>query len=382
MNKRKMITAISVLAICGSIFAGCSKAPSASETSAPSSTPAANASATPEAITKTVTPEKELVVAGNGATVEKLMKDVVFKKFNEKYPDVKLSYVSGVSTELVAKVKAQKGSPQIDLTVVEGGEQEAGRAEGLWDRVNIQDIPNMAKVDPSLKVKDDSGVAVNFTPMGISYNAETVKAKGLPIPESWNDLTKPELKGNITMTEISSNFGRSATIMLAYANGGSEKSMDAGFEKLKIIAGYLPTFAKNASQLQQNLQDKTAAYTTWTMARSIVQKQESGLPLEFIIPKEGSNLVPNVATLVKGAPHPVAANLFIDFLLSEEVQTMYATKLYYNPAVNVKLPGDIAKLLEFDRSKVKNFDYEVLSQSMKEWLSRFNKEVAPLVGKN
>lgn len=381
MNKRKLFTVLSVLAICGSIFAGCSKSPSASETATPSVAPTANTAATPEAAKSTVTPEKELVIAGNGATVEKLMKDVIFKKFNEKYPDVKLSYVSGVSTELVAKVKAQKGSPQIDLTIVEGGEQEAGRGEGLWDTINSQDIPNIAKVDPNLKVKDESGVIVNFTPMGISYNADIVKAKSLPVPQSWNDLTKPELKGNITMAEISSNFGRSATIMLAYANGGSEKAMDAGFDKLKIIAGYMPTFAKNASQLQQNLQDQTAAYTTWTMARSIVQKQENGLPLEFVIPAEGSNIVPNVATLVKGAPHPVAAKLFIDFLLSDEVQTLYATELYYNPAVNVKLPDDIAKLLEFDRSKVKNFDYEVISKSMKEWLDRFNKEVAPLVGK-
>ncbi|TCZ77185.1 ABC transporter substrate-binding protein [Paenibacillus albiflavus] len=380
MKKKKMLSALSVLAICGSLLAGCGNSNSAAGTPAPSATPAAQAAATPEAV-NAVTPEKELVVAGNGATVEQLMKDVIFKKFNEKYPDVKLSYVSGVSTELVAKVKAQKGSAQIDLTIVEGGEQEAGRAEGLWETLNPQEIPNMAKVDSNLKVKDESGVAVNFTPMGISYNADIVKEKGLPIPQSWNDLTKPELKGNITMAEISSNFGRSATIMLAYANGGSEKDMNPGFDKLKVIAGYMPTFAKNASQLQQNLQDKTAAYTTWTMARSIVQNKENGVPLEFVVPSEGSNLVPNVATIVKGAPHPNAAKLFIDFLLSDEVQTLYATKLYYNPAVNVQLPDDIAKLLEFDRSKVKNFDYEVISKSTKEWLDRFNKEVAPLVGK-
>jgi len=380
MKKKKMFTVLSVLAICGSLLAGCGNSNNATGTPAPSEAPATQAPATPAA-GNVVSPEKELVVAGNGATVEQLMKDVIFKKFNEKYPDVKLSYVSGVSTELVAKVKAQKGSAQIDLTIVEGGEQEAGRAEGLWETLNPQEIPNMAKVDANLKVKDESGVAVNFTPMGISYNADIVKAKGLPVPQSWNDLTKPELKGNITMAEISSNFGRSATIMLAYANGGSEKDMNPGFDKLKVIAGYMPTFAKNASQLQQNLQDKTAAYTTWTMARSIVQNKENGLPLEFVVPSEGSNLVPNVATLVKGAPHPNAAKLFIDFLLSDEVQTLYATKLYYNPAVNVQLPDDIAKLLEFDRSKVKNFDYEVLSKSTKEWLDRFNKEVAPLVGK-
>ncbi|CAG7646551.1 ABC transporter substrate-binding protein [Paenibacillus allorhizosphaerae] len=367
---KKWGTLLSVAALCGSLLAGCGSAPK----------PADNAGAAGGTAPAGTAPEKQLVVAGNGATVEQLMKDEIFKKFNEKYPDVKLTYVSGVSTEIVAKVKAQKASPQIDVTVIEGGEQEGGRVEGLWDTLSDKDIPNMKKVGSELKVKDNSGVAVNFTPMGISYNAEIVKAKGLPVPGSWNDLAKPEMKGNLSIAEISSNFGRSALIMLAYANGGSEKNMDPGFEKLKTIAGYMPTFAKTSAQLQQDMQNKTAAYTTWTMARSLVQK-DAGLNLEFVIPKEGANLVPNVATIVKGAKNPNAAKLFIDFLLSDEVQTLYGSKLYYNPAVNVKLPDDLAKKLSFDRSKVVNFDLEVVGQKTPEWLDRFNKEVAPKVGK-
>lgn len=374
MNK-KLLAVLSILTLTGSLLAGCgSSAPKeqASSNPAPSS---ANTSAPAE-------PQLEdaLVVAGNGATVEKLMKDEIFKKFNEKYPNVKLTYVAGVSTEIVAKVKAQKNSPQIDLTVIEGGEQEKGRTEDLWEMLSEADIPNIKNVPDDLAVRDFSGVTVNFTPMGISYNSEIVKAKNLPVPKSWNDLAKPEVKGYITMTDIASNFGRSATIMLAYANGGSEKNMEPGFEKLKTIAGYMPTFAKSAAQLQQNLQSKTAAYTTWTMARSLTQKK-AGLPLEFVFPEEGANVVPNIATIVKNAKHPQAAKAFIDFLLSDEVQTMYATKLYYNPATAVKLPDDVAKTLEFDRSKVVLFDLETVGGQTSAWLDRFNKEIAPNVGK-
>ncbi|NOU96861.1 extracellular solute-binding protein [Paenibacillus sp. LMG 31456] len=364
---------LSVAAICSALVTGCG-------TNAAQQAPAGDKGAAAAGKEAGLTPEKQLVIAGNGATVEELMKDEIFKKFNAKYPDVKLTYVSGVSTEIVAKVKAQKASPQIDVTIVEGGEQEAGRVEGLWEPLTDKDIPNMKKVGEDLKVKDNSGIAVNFTPMGISYNAEVVKAKGLPVPQSWNDLAKPEMKGNITLAEMSSNFGRSAFIMLAYANGGSEKNMDPGFEKLKTIAGYMPTFAKSAAQLQQNMQNKTAVYTTWTMARSLVQK-DAGLDLEFVIPKEGANLVPNVATIVKGAKNPNASKLFIDFLLTDEVQTMYASKLYYNPAVPVNLPQELAKKLSFDTKKVVKFDAEVVGSKMPEWLDRFNKEVAPKVGK-
>jgi len=370
--KTKALAVLSTVALFGSLLAGCGSSKDA-------------ATATPEAgksspVVSAAKAEGQLVIAGNGATVETMMKDEIFKKFNEKYPDVKLSYVSGVSTEIVAKAKASKASPQFDVAIVEGGEQEAGRKEGLWETISDKDIPNVKNVLPELKVNENSGVAVNFTPMGISYNAAIVKEKNLPIPKSWNDLTKPEMKGNLTMTEISSNFGRSTLIMLAYANGGSEKNIDAGFGKLATIAGYMPTFAKSAAQLQQNLQNKSAAYTTWTMARSIVQK-DSGLDMQFVVPEEGTNLVPNVATLVKGAKNPTAAKLFIDFLLSDDVQKLYATKLYYNPATSVKLPDDAAKLLDFDRKKVVSFDYEAVSANTPAWIDRFNKEIAPKVGK-
>ncbi len=373
---KKTVNILVILALFSFLLAGCGS--KSNESTA--NEPATKTEETSNATTGALEPENELIVAGNGATVEQLMKDEIFKLFNEKYPDVKLTYVSGVSTEIVAKVKAQKASPQIDVTIVEGGEQEAGRKEGLWEPLTEDDIPNMSKVAKELAVKENSGIAVNFTPMGISYNAALVSEKGLPVPASWNDLTKPEIKGNITLTEISSNFGRSATIMLAYANGGSENNMDPGFEKLKTIASYMPTFAKSSAQLQQNLQNKTAAYTAWTMARSIVQK-DAGLELEFVIPEEGANLVSNVATIVKDAKHPNAAKLFVDFLLTDEVQKLYGTKLYYNPATDVQLPAEIAEVLNFDRSKVVQFDLEVVGKSTSEWIDRFNREIAPEVGK-
>ncbi|EFU41623.1 ABC transporter substrate binding protein [Paenibacillus vortex V453] len=322
----------------------------------------------------------ELVFAGNGATVESLFKDEIFKKFNEKYPDVKLTYVAGVATDIVAKVKAQQGSSQIDIAFIEGSEQEAGRVEGLWEALNADEIPNMSKIDDRFRVSENSGVTINYTPMGISYNAKLIQNKNLPVPASWNDLTLPEMKNNITLTEMSSNFGRSATIMLAYANGGSEADMTQGFEQLKTIASYMPTFAKTAAQIQQNLQDETAAYTAWTMARSIVQK-DAGVDLEFVIPEEGANIVPTVASIVKGAKNPEAAKAFIDFILTDEIQTLFATKLYYNPVMDVTLPDDIGSLINFDKSKIVNFDYGVISENKQAWLETFNKDIAPLVGK-
>ncbi|MGZ9584897.1 ABC transporter substrate-binding protein [Paenibacillus marinisediminis] len=378
MKTRRFASIILALTLMTSLFTACGGTKTSTNNS---DSPASKPTASNETKTDSTPAIKgELVFAGNGATVEELFKDEIFKKFNEKYPDVKLTYVAGVATDIVAKVKAQQGSAQIDIAFIEGSEQEAGRVEGLWEALNPAEIPNMSKISDQFKVTENSGVTINYTPMGISYNPKLVKEKNLPIPQSWNDLALPEMKGNITLTEMSSNFGRSATIMMSYANGGSEADMTAGFEKLKTIATYMPTFAKTAAQIQQNLQNNTAAYTAWTMARSIVQK-DAGVELEFVIPKEGANVVPTVASIVKGSKNQEAAKAFIDFLLTEEVQSLFATKLYYNPVIDVTLPDDIGKLLNFDKNKIVNFSYSTISDNKKAWLETFNKEIAPLVGK-
>jgi ABC-type Fe3+ transport system substrate-binding protein len=49
-----------------------------------------------------------------------------------------------------------------------------------------------------------------------------------------------------------------------------------------------------------------------------------GLPVKGVIPKEGSPYTPISVALIKGARHPNAAKLFMNYLLSEEGQTHFA----------------------------------------------------------
>jgi iron(III) transport system substrate-binding protein len=42
-----------------------------------------------------------------------------------------------------------------------------------------------------------------------------------------------------------------------------------------------------------------------------------GAKLKFLLPQEGVVLLPQATFIIKGAPHPAAARLWIDFILSE-----------------------------------------------------------------
>jgi iron(III) transport system substrate-binding protein len=49
-----------------------------------------------------------------------------------------------------------------------------------------------------------------------------------------------------------------------------------------------------------------------------------GLPVRAVVPEEGAPYVLYATAMLKGAPHPNAARLYIDFAMSEEVQKIFA----------------------------------------------------------
>jgi iron(III) transport system substrate-binding protein len=57
-------------------------------------------------------------------------------------------------------------------------------------------------------------------------------------------------------------------------------------------------------------------------------KELEGLPLKTVVPSEGAVYVVYDAAIFKNAPHPNAARLLLDFLLSDEAQAIYAEDGY------------------------------------------------------
>lgn len=370
MKKKKWVTYLTVLTLAASLMTGCGGAKSTNQSNE-----------TTKAARDGNSMEEELVVAANQDMTD-LMNETIFKRFQEQYPGIKLTYVPGNGSETVAKVKAQKNAPQIDVAILEVNSQIDGHKNGVWESLTNKDVPNMDKVVYKVNLPDNSGVPLFYSPHVISFNKELIESKGLPLPTSWNVLAQPEVKGTVALQDVTGSFGRTGLIMLAYANGGSESKIDPGFEKLATIAKNQPTFYKNQSFINQALQDKSAAYTVWALNRHHAYRVAGNLPLEFSVPEEGVYVsVSGIASLVKGAKHPNAAKKFIDFMLTDEVQQLLAEKIYLSPTTDVKLTPEVAKLLEFDKTKIKEFDNEIIAKELPAWIERFNKEITPLVGK-
>lgn len=320
--------------------------------------------------------DKTLVLAAYGGSYEKKMKETVIPKFEKEF-GVKVQYITGSSVDTVSKLQAQKDKPQIDIAFIDDGPQAQAKSFGLLGPLDEKIVTNLSNVYDIAKDRENIGVGFGIISTGLAYNKEFFEKNNLEPITSWNDLADSKFKGKLVLPSISNTYGVHMLIMAAKANGGSEKNIEPGFEKLKDIAKNAVTFDKTADVSNYFLQGQTVA-SAWGSSRVFTLK-ESGFPIEFVIPKEGAPALMSTVSVVKNAPHEELAQKFVNYVLSEEVQMEFAKSLFDGPVnKNVKLSGDLTKKIIYGEdqiSKLVKIDWEYVNQKRAEWTERANKEI-------
>jgi len=165
-------------------------------------------------------------------------------------------------------------------------------------------------MSPVLKpMNDDEGYffVSSVSPYGIAYNTNLVKEEDAP--KSWSDLTDPKWKDQVAISHPS--FSGSAGLWtLAMKNlFGWEY-----FEKLNEGNPQIGRSTADGYNLVVSGERKIAV-TAIALSR---QGEAEGQPVTTVVPSEGLMLPPSGTGVLAGAPHPNAAKLFAEFMLSEE----------------------------------------------------------------
>jgi len=199
---------------------------------------------------------------------------------------------------------------------------------------------------------DEQGrwVGVCVSAFGICYNREALGRLGIArAPTRWSDLADPRLAGHIALVDPSKSgsAGKAFEMMLqqamseavaragAPARGSAEEAaalargFDDGLRLIRKMAGNSRYFADQASKVSQDVQSGSAAVGTCI---DFYGRFDSDLPgprqrLGFALPEGGSAMDSDPVALLRGAPSPDLAKLFIDFLLDPEGQAVWSYKL-------------------------------------------------------
>lgn len=155
---------------------------------------------------------------------------------------------------------------------------------------------------------------------GIVENRVVVKRMGLPAAREWADLGDPRLLGWIG----SSDPRNSGSVHMMYEIILQGYGWERGWEIITRMAGNVRAYEKAASQTAKNATLGEIAYGLAIDFYALTQVAEAGAGnMGFIMPRVVVVVNPDCIAMFRGAPNRVIAERFLDFVLSEDGQSLW-----------------------------------------------------------
>ncbi len=224
--------------------------------------------------------------------------------FEKKY-GVKANIWRGGSEDVVQKTvaEARAGRNLVDVVSSNGTDMTALVREGLMQQL---DSPHFADLIPGALPKHRQWVAMELQPFLQAYNTNLVQKDILP--KKWEDLLDPRWKGRITVEYDDADWFSEVVEELGEAKG------------LKLFADIVAknglTARKGHSLLGNLVASGEAPLALTVYLSSVAQLIKADAPVDWFV------IEPLVARpagigILKNAPHPYAAALYVDFITSD-----------------------------------------------------------------
>ncbi len=259
------------------------------------------------------------------ASTEIEVSRMVTALFEKKYPFIKATAIRIGSEKMATRLIAEAQAKQVKADVVHqsGFDFYGVLQKGVFESYNS---PERAAFPPDFK--DDKGFWVidSATLNVFAYNTRLVAHSDLP--KSFRDLAEPKWKDRLLMDENESKWMAGMTQYF-----GEAETMDL----LRKLAGQGIQFRTGHSLIATLLAAGERPAAVIAFANGVDRLKKESAPIDWIALEPLIGLTFGLG-LVKQAPHPNAAKLFVDFLLSQEGQQAYAAANYYSARKDVHSP--------------------------------------------
>jgi iron(III) transport system substrate-binding protein len=238
--------------------------------------------------------------------------------FKEKYPWVDVTeYLRLQTGKLYAKIEPemQQNVQSADiLTLSEIALVYDFQKKGYWMEFGSPELKNYDKRWKS----NPEGLWVSswINIAGIAWNPTKVPAE--EAPKTYQDLLKNPKWGNgqICFKDSASGLQYAQWAMIVKLHG------EEFWEKMTALK---PVGLAGTAQQYEKIVSGEILINGLGQTSTYVQQKKAGAPVEIILPKEGVPFTSLSTGIVKNAPHPATAKLFINWLYSEAGQKAITT---------------------------------------------------------
>jgi iron(III) transport system substrate-binding protein len=307
MHRTVRTTAFSALALSTILLAGCTAEPRTE------ATPSADA-AEPATITLYTSEPQEKA-------------DALVAAFNEVRPEITVEIFRAGTGDLTARIEAERtaGAVQADiLLAADSGTFENYAADDLLMQYTPADVDAL---NPDVVDAEGYYTGTRIIPTVIAYNTGMIDKA----PESWEELTDAQYANQIVMPnpDVSGAAAYNAAVWL------DESAL--GEEWLTALAANEPVIADSNGPVAQAIASGTqpVGIVVDYLVRELAAQ---GSPIAVSYPTEGVPYVSQPAGIFADTDEAAASEAFIDFLVSEEGQTLAVEQSYLPVRSDVGTP--------------------------------------------
>ena len=314
-----------------------------------------------EQLIKDAQAEGTLVVYGS---CEEEYLAVACEKFQDLY-GIEVQYQRLSTGEVQSKVEEENGYPSGDVWF--GGTTDPYNvcaAEGLLEAYEAENASHL--LGDAYRDADGYWYGIYKGILGFMVNRDELDRMNIPVPQDWADLLKPEYEGLVWL----SNYNTAGTAKLVINTMIQKYGHDEGIQYLVDLDKNVQVYTKSGSGPSKNVGTGECVVGIGFLHDGITQIVDNGYGnVELVIPSSGTSYEIGATAIFKGAKHPNAAKLWIEFALSPDCVNLAQDNGSYQFLVidNATQPA-IATEFGLDPENVMDYDFEDAKNNIKTYV--------------